>query len=181
MPRSADAPVLPELRNPFRGSGPGQPALPAVREEIGVTAALQQLDQGYREANDGYRCRQHKAVHIRLQFGNIRLRGDVAADGLADRGDNGLGLAVVESGFLEGFDGFMGVECQRAHVPSMGFGAERVKERAADELLAAPWRGYRFALAEFKRRPAPDAWRTLRRAFEAWKVAFTAESREGDG
>ena len=51
----------------------------------------------------------------------------------------------------------------------------------ADELLAVLWRGYRFALAEFKRRPAPDTWRALRRAFETWKVAFTAESREGDG
>ena len=51
----------------------------------------------------------------------------------------------------------------------------------ADDLLAALWHGYRFALSRWKQCPNFRTWRDLRRAYQAWKVAFTAESREGDG
>ena len=75
-----------------------------------VHVGPQQLDVGLHRGDIGFEGGEN--------LGQIRFRGDIPGHGVTDRRHHCLGLGVVESGFLEGFDGLVGVE-HRAHGVSM--------------------------------------------------------------
>ena len=104
-------------------------------QEFGVTAALQQLDQGGYDGRLAEKRGEHPFEDVGFQFGqaNIQIitRHQFVAEGVVQRLGQTHSLIAGEARRLQAARKFQGVEGEAVHAPSMGFGAGRVKERTA--------------------------------------------------
>ena len=106
-----------------------------------MTAALQQLERGDYQSADRDNSHQNsvrgclylgfEASDLGFESGDIGLGCNAFGNRIAHGGNNGFGVLLVNTSAGERVSGLECIETSACHAPSMGFGAERVKERAA--------------------------------------------------